>query len=74
MAEEGLKAWQEPDSKDADEGEGESRREKARRLVWQRGLPEALSRLWGVSVECFLVMLDELQEEGLLRVLCLGWL
>ena len=74
MAEEGLKAWQEPDSKDADEGEGESRREKARRLVWQRGLPEALSRSWGVSVECFLVMLDELQEEGLLRVLCLGWL
>ncbi|RPA99434.1 hypothetical protein L873DRAFT_1767608 [Choiromyces venosus 120613-1] len=71
-----VQAWQlEKEKQAAEEGEdaAEEKREKARRLVKERGLPEALRGVMGgaASAECCGVMFDALQEEGVARgVVC----
>ncbi|PWW77193.1 hypothetical protein C7212DRAFT_357033 [Tuber magnatum] len=76
MTKEELKSWEASAVKAAEvEGEGEeSKKEKARRLVCERGLPEALRGVMGAgaSAECCSVMFDALQEEAVARGVVAG--
>jgi hypothetical protein len=67
-----LKEWESSSSALSPESESQ-RREKARKLVLERGLPEALRGVMGnaASAECCGVMFDALQEEPVARgVVC----
>ncbi|CAZ82991.1 unnamed protein product [Tuber melanosporum] len=75
MTKEEFEGWQ-ASVKVAERGEEgeESKREKARMLVRERGLPEALRGVMGggASAECCAFMFDALQEEGVARGVVAG--
>lgn len=65
-------AW--PLVEEMKDSEKEALREKARRLVGERGMPEALKGLMGAqaSKECWGVVFDALQERGVARGVVAG--
>lgn len=65
-------AW--PPVENMENSEKEALREKARRLVGERGMPEALKGLMGAqaSKECWGVVFDALQERGVARGVVAG--
>lgn len=65
-------AW--PLVEDMEDSEKEALREKARRLIGERGMPEALKGLMGAqaSKECWGVVFDALQERGVARGVVAG--
>lgn len=65
-------AW--PLVEEMGDSEKEALREKARRLVGERGMPEALKGLMGAqaSKECWGVVFDALQERGVARGVVAG--
>lgn len=65
-------AW--PLVEEMEDSEKEALREKARRLVGEKGMPEALKGLMGAqaSKECWGVVFDALQERGVARGVIAG--